>query len=346
MTTRNFAIVRRHASPTPGTQGRFEVLQPDSPRYILLAAAWNKSVDAILSDRGIIAVHAYLAMELLAHGEAGIHRNHPFVIGMARLLMGKLSAQTPLLVDDGTFTTTQIVAEHPRGSWSGTHNDFNIRAQAIKLNSVWVNLGVQAMEIYRSNPTDLTSAIFQLNLLRLIHGYLHETGHLLQTYIGHGLRNTPPPMSVGRLSRGDGPEGGEVFEKMMIGGLLDFYNDSSQLGRHVGFPWISFDLDSSDGSNQQEHARRVSLYSIGLFLQPNWQGGSGPIITTSERTSTVLRLGLDRPRIPGASVVSTLRPSQAVINTVRAGLGPPQPGNDMDASTLRRFSSPPVHSEP
>ncbi len=136
MTSRNFAVVRRHASHIPGTQGRFEVLQPASPRYILLAAAWNKAVDAILSDRGILAVRAYLAMELLAHGHAGFHRNHSYVIGIARIFVEQLNARSPLLVDDGTFSTTQIVAEHPRGSWSGSYDDFNIRAQAIKLNSV------------------------------------------------------------------------------------------------------------------------------------------------------------------------------------------------------------------
>ncbi|KAK0889355.1 hypothetical protein LTS16_026529, partial [Friedmanniomyces endolithicus] len=195
-------------------------------------------------------------MELLAHGHAGFHRNHSYVIGIARIFVEQLNARSPLLVDDGTFSTTQIVAEHPRGSWSGSYDDFNIRAQAIKLNSVWVNLAVQAMETYRRNPTNLTSATFQLSLFRLVHGNIHESGHLLQTFAGNGLRNTPPPMSGGRLSRGDGPEGGEVFEKMMIGGLLDFYNDNSQLGRCFGFPWVSFDPESSDGLNQQEDARR------------------------------------------------------------------------------------------
>ncbi|KAK3613634.1 hypothetical protein LTR56_027765, partial [Elasticomyces elasticus] len=68
MATRNIAIVRRYAS-APGTEGRFEVLQPPDPRYILLAAAWNKAADAILSARGVNAVRGYIAMELLARGE-------------------------------------------------------------------------------------------------------------------------------------------------------------------------------------------------------------------------------------------------------------------------------------
>ena len=255
--TRNFAIVRRLAQSTPTTPGNlrgFEELQPGDTRYILQAAAWNKNIDAYMCERGIVAVRAYIALALQRAGDAAMNRNHPAVINLSRIFLRELNILSPLLVDDGTFPTAQYVSEHPRGSWRGSHEDFDIRSQAIKLNSTvsvstcrvlhgeantsqWVEVAVRCMEYYRrNNRSKYNSSLFQLSLFRLCLGYLHETGHLLQTFVGHGEQDTPPQAGSGRHSSGG--EAGEFMEKAFMGGLVDFHNDGTTLGTQVcGFDY-------------------------------------------------------------------------------------------------------------
>ena len=130
--TRNIAIVRRHAASrptTPGSNLELEELQPRDIRYILQAVAWNKCVEAYLCERGMVAIRTYIALR------SGVDRNNRTAIVLSQIFLGFLRSTSPLLVDDGTFDNPRIVSEHPRGTWSGNYNDFDIRAQAVKVNS-------------------------------------------------------------------------------------------------------------------------------------------------------------------------------------------------------------------
>ena len=137
--TRNVAIMRRQGSQspaTPGTTTHAELLVPSDPRYLLLAASWSKAVDAYLGERGMLATRAYAPIGLGRAGQTGMHRNHPTVINISRIFLTSISNSSPLIVDDGTFARPQIVSEHPRGTWDGPYEAFEVRSQAIKINSV------------------------------------------------------------------------------------------------------------------------------------------------------------------------------------------------------------------
>ena len=137
--TRNVAIMRRRGSQSPATPGattHAELLVSSDPRYLLLAASWSKAVDAYLGERGMLATRAYAPIGLGRAGQAGMHRNHPTVINISRIFLRSINNSSPLIVDDGTFFRPQIVSEHPRGTWNGSYETFDIRSQAIKINSV------------------------------------------------------------------------------------------------------------------------------------------------------------------------------------------------------------------
>jgi hypothetical protein len=132
--TRNIAIVRRRANARPTTPGgsnvpQLEELQTTEMRYIIQAAAWNKSVEAYLSDRGRLAIKTYIAIR------SGVDVGNRLVEVLSGIFLASLQSTSPLLVDDGTFENSRVVSEHPRGPWNGNYDTFDIRAQAIKLNS-------------------------------------------------------------------------------------------------------------------------------------------------------------------------------------------------------------------
>ena len=88
------------------------------------------------------------------------------------------------------------------------------------------------MENYRRNSrSNLLSAVFQVSYLRLVHAYIHEIGHVYQTFLGHREQDTPPQAQGSRHD--NEPEASEFFEKALIEGLLDFYNDKTPIGREV-----------------------------------------------------------------------------------------------------------------
>lgn len=137
-TSRNLAIVRRRRRPqnvTPGSSSELEGLQMPDKRYILIAAAWNKVMDILVSTRGSLAVRAYCLIVLQRQGHADLEIDSPITTGIAEVFVRKITETSPLLVDDGTFENQRQVSEHPRGSWSGSYASFDARTQAIKLNS-------------------------------------------------------------------------------------------------------------------------------------------------------------------------------------------------------------------
>jgi hypothetical protein len=99
----------------------------------------------------------------------------------------------------------------------------------------WVDVAVVCTDTFRRNSGQKAySALFQLSLFKLVHAYIHETGHLIQTFLGHGQQDTPPQASGGRQTRrrGEGAgEAGEFMERALFAGLVDFYRDSSKLGQ-------------------------------------------------------------------------------------------------------------------
>jgi hypothetical protein len=125
---------------TPGTTSHDELLVPNDPRHLLLAASWSKVVDAFLGERGMLATRAYAPIGLGRAGQMGMHRNHPTVIGISRIFLRSIHSSSPLIVDDGTFARAQIVSEHPRGSWNRPYAAFDVRSQAIKINSTASNM--------------------------------------------------------------------------------------------------------------------------------------------------------------------------------------------------------------
>lgn len=60
---------------------------------------------------------------------------------------------------------------------------------------------VQYRQMYLNDRRTFTMALWQLNMLRIFYGYLHELGHLVETFVGHGDQDTPPPASGGEISR-------------------------------------------------------------------------------------------------------------------------------------------------
>jgi len=136
--SRNIAIVRRRTRPvttTPGSSNDLEELGMPDQRYILIAAAWSKVVDILCSPRGLSAVRAYSMLALQRQGHVGLTMDHTISRAVAQAFLAKVQNTSPLLVDDGTFESRRQVSEHPRGSWSGSYASFDVRQQAIKLNS-------------------------------------------------------------------------------------------------------------------------------------------------------------------------------------------------------------------
>lgn len=184
---------------------------------------------------------------------------------------------------------------------------------------------------------NVRSATFQLAFFKLVHAFSHETGHLLQTFLGRGQDDTPPGLSGGAATRhqeSSGGEAGEAIEVALFGGLVDFYNDDSALGNlSTGFPWVT---------PRQGEAWRMDLYSVGLLLQPDWTGDGNILVSRSSLRSAVSRGRSGRPRVDGIRLVSSMRQATPSQSLMRTGFGRRRAGSDIDVDALRRFSSPPI----
>ncbi|CAK4035023.1 Hypothetical predicted protein [Lecanosticta acicola] len=360
MATRNFAIVRRMGN-------RLEQLPASDSRYYLQAASWNKAVDACNCERGVASVQAFVRASLRARGTLIPDAD---VVRLTNTFLQKLNT-SPLLVDDDRFESARIVSDHPRGSWRGSPEEFDTRSQAVKLNSTvslsitlfwvtntnhwpqWVTLAVERQRAYVARGRNFNSALYQLSLFRLCHAYLHEIGHLLQTFLGHGDCNTPPLMSGAPHSRQTDIEGeaGEFFEVLLFGGLVDFYMDGTELGGEVrellfdqqcsladwvqdGFPWMISPLDTD--------AKRLALHTIGVFLAPDWLGGQGPLVLASMTSSPIPRVGARRwVFMTGAQLASSFRSAPGTAVPI-----PIITGADLETRVLRRASPPALRVEP
>ncbi|EEQ84233.1 hypothetical protein RJZ56_005284 [Blastomyces dermatitidis] len=125
--------------------------------------------------------------------------------------------QTPLIIIDGNMTDPANPACHHRDVWSGT---FNPLKHEILLNKQLVEDMVNASESRQ------VLRRFQFQFVNL---FFHEIGgHLLFTYLYHGLPSTPrqvtPPNWREQDQEEDIGESGRTLETVVFGGTVEFFD--------------------------------------------------------------------------------------------------------------------------
>ncbi|KAF2769807.1 hypothetical protein EJ03DRAFT_350857 [Teratosphaeria nubilosa] len=184
----NVAITKLKRSSHVGIGQPIEVsmLEQTDWSYGTIELAWDRARQALCET-----VQGRAALDRLAALFTG---NASSARAWQQLLVRKIREKSPILVVDETMTESQVVAEHPRGTWEGSPADFNIRDQAIKFNSYRVDRAKELTQVlhYRHRQYQARQITYEqygkadkdhcLGQFRIIHAACHETGgHLLVT---------------------------------------------------------------------------------------------------------------------------------------------------------------------
>ncbi|PGH03745.1 hypothetical protein GX51_03889 [Blastomyces parvus] len=235
----------------------------DTAEYIYVALALDITL-ALLSSRSAKAAMTTITRvfddNLPSHlqlffdtSDAGIARSIDNFVDI-------MHTQTPLIVIDGNMADPANPAAHTRDIWSGT---FDPLKHEILLNMQLVQDMVNAAESQEALRR------FQFQFINL---FFHEIGgHLLFTYLYHGLLGTPrevtPANWYGQHQGENLGESGRTLETVVFGGTVEFYDvpeASIQKKPRKPCKTVCFNNRQSNEKRNDLRSNRVAYICVGL----------------------------------------------------------------------------------